>query len=139
MNNVFGNLELDRLNEKVERTVNAPADGDKPERKHERYHLGIIQGDRYAGDFEQTVSAARYGLSPVHAAILAGRDKDTFKDDTETAIGNIFPGEPTKKNLMALHRYVRVGSILQAADAVGHTEESLLELILNNPGPRYEE
>ncbi len=109
----------------------ATADGEKPARKHERHHLGIIQGDRYAEDFEQQISPSRYGLSRFHAALIAGKSKDEIIMAVESAIDELFPQEPTTKGKMATHRYIRIGALLLAAQKGGKTEEEAIQALLD--------
>ena len=123
----FANLES--LNMTAAPSPKLDQDGTKT-RKHERYHLGIIQGDRLAEDFDHEVSASRYGLSGFHASLISGKTKDEIVADVESAIADLFPMEPTSKSKMATHRYIRIGALLLAAQKSGKTEEeSILALL----------
>lgn len=131
MSNPFDNLES--LSQPSAPSPKVENDGEPAKRKHERYHLGIIQGDRLGGDFEQTIGPARYGLSKFHAALIAGKTKDDIIAEVESALEDLFPQEPTKKSQLATHRYLRVSALLLAAQRGGHTEESAIMALLEGP------
>jgi len=122
---------LSSINEFPEPEQTDPSE--KKERRHVRHTFGILQGDELADDFQQLVNFARYGLSNFHAAIIGSMSKGEIAAKSSKIVAKVFPYLPTSKSKRALSLYLRTYGILNAIYESGHDEQSVIQLILENP------